>query len=110
MLTAIFDFVAMVGSWFLCVVLVDLDQAVFDRINQTVELKHIVEGLVKSSVFGIIFALICSYKGYNTTGGAKGVGEATNQCVVISMVMIIVLDYFLTNMIRSYYLLIGDVM
>ncbi len=111
MLTAIFDFVAMVGSWFLCVVLVDLDQAVFlDRINQTVELKHILEGLFKSAVFGIIFALICSYKGYNTTGGAKGVGEATNRGVVISMVMIIVLDYFLTNMIRAYYVFSGDVM
>lgn len=111
MLTAIFDFVAMVGSWFLCVKIVDLDQAVFfDRINQTVELKHIMEGLFKSCVFGIIFALICSYKGYNTTGGAKGVGEATNRGVVISMVMIIVLDYFLTSMIRSYYLFTGQVM
>jgi phospholipid/cholesterol/gamma-HCH transport system permease protein len=111
LLTAVFDFIAMVGSWFLCVVLVDLDQAVFfDRINQTVDFKHIVEGLIKSSVFGIIFALICSYKGYNTTGGAKGVGEATNRGVVISMVMIIVLDYFLTNMIRTYYVLSGDVM
>jgi phospholipid/cholesterol/gamma-HCH transport system permease protein len=111
MLTAIFDFVAMVGSWFLCVILVDLDQAIFfDRISQTVEIKHIVEGLVKSSVFGIVFALICSFKGYNTKGGAKGVGEATNRGVVVSMVMIIVLDYFLTNMIRSYYLIIGDVM
>ncbi len=94
----------------MCVVLVQLDQAVFfDRINQTVELKHIIEGLVKSSVFGIIFALICSFKGYHTTGGAKGVGEATNRGVVISMVMIIVLDYFLTNLLRMYYLVTGDV-
>lgn len=111
MLTAIFDFVAMIGSWFLCVVLVDLDQAVFfDRINQTVSLRHIMEGLFKSAIFGVIFALICSYKGYNTSGGAKGVGEATNRGVVISMVMIIVLDYFLTSMIRTYYLLTGGVM
>jgi phospholipid/cholesterol/gamma-HCH transport system permease protein len=110
LLTAIFDFVAMVGSWFLCVMLVDLDQAVFfDRINQTVEIKHIVEGLIKSSFFGMIFALICSFKGYHTTGGAKGVGEATNRGVVVSMVMIIVLDYFLTNLIRMYYLLTGDI-
>lgn len=110
MLTAIFDFVAMLGSWFLCVMLVDLDQAVFfDRINQTVELKHIMEGLIKSAAFGMIFALICTYRGYNTTGGAKGVGEATNRGVVISMVMIIVIDYFLTNLIRMYYLFSGDV-
>jgi phospholipid/cholesterol/gamma-HCH transport system permease protein len=111
MLTAIFDFMAMVGSWFLCVHLVDLDQAVFfDRINQTVEVKHIMEGLIKSSAFGVVFALICSYRGYHTSGGAKGVGEATNRGVVASMVMIIVLDYFLTNLIRMYYVLSGDIM
>lgn len=110
MLTAIFDFVAMVGCWFLAVRLVELDQAVFfQRINETVEFRHIVEGLVKSTVFGIIFALVCSYRGFNTSGGAKGVGEATNRGVVVSMVMIIVLDYFLTNLIRIYYVATGTV-
>lgn len=110
MLTIVFDFVAMVGSWFLVVRLVELDQAVFfDRINQTVELKHIIEGLIKSCVFGIIFALVCSFKGYFTKGGAKGVGEATNRGVVISMVMIIVLDYFLANLIRLYDVVMGHV-
>ncbi len=110
LLTVVFDFVAMVGSWILVVQLVELDQAVFfDRINQTVELKHIMEGLIKSSVFGIVFALVCSYKGYHTKGGAKGVGEATNRGVVISMVMIIVLDYFLANLIRLYDVVMGNV-
>lgn len=110
MLTVVFDFVAMVGSWFLVVYLVDLDQAVFfDRINQTVQVKHIIEGLIKASVFGAVFALICSYKGYHTKGGAKGVGEATNRGVVISMVMIIILDYFLSNIIRLYDVIMGNV-
>lgn len=110
MLTIIFDFVAMVGSWFLVVHLVELDQAVFfDRINQTVQFKHIMEGLIKSCIFGIVFALICSYKGYYTKGGAKGVGEATNRGVVISMVMVIVLDYFLSNLIRIYDVVMGNV-
>jgi phospholipid/cholesterol/gamma-HCH transport system permease protein len=110
MLTVIFDFVAMVGSWFLVVRLVELDQAVFfDRINQTVQVKHIMEGLIKASVFGVVFSLICSFKGYHTRGGAKGVGEATNQGVVISMVMIIVLDYFLSNFIRLYDVIMGNI-
>lgn len=110
MLTVVFDFVAMVGSWFLVVQLVELDQAVFfDRINQTVQVKHIVEGLIKSSIFGIVFALVCSFKGYHTKGGAKGVGEATNRGVVISMVMIIVLDYFIANIIRLYDVVMGNV-
>ena len=72
-------------------------------------MKHIVEGLIKSSVFGVVFALVCSFKGYHTKGGAKGVGEATNRGVVISMVMIIVLDYFIANIIRLYDVVMGNV-
>lgn len=108
LLTAIFDFVAMVGSWFLCVKLVGLDEAIFwDRIRATIEVRHIMEGLIKAAVFGLIFSIICTYRGFNTKGGAKGVGDATNQGVVQSMVMIIILDYFLTNIIRIFYQAFG---
>lgn len=108
LLCAIFDFVAMLGAWFLCVKLVDIDEAIFwDKVNSTMEIKHINEGLFKAAVFGFIFAVICTYRGFYTTGGAKGVGEATNRGVVTSMVMIIVLDYFLSNMIRMFYLATG---
>jgi phospholipid/cholesterol/gamma-HCH transport system permease protein len=54
-----------------------------------------------------MFAVVCTYKGFNTTGGAKGVGEATNRGVVMSMVSIIIIDYFLMNFIRIYYLITG---
>ena len=108
LLTAVFDFVAMLGSWFLCVKMVQLDEAIFwQKIRDLIEVKHINEGLFKSAVFGLFFALICTYRGFNTTGGAKGVGDATNQGVVQSMVAIIILDYFLTNLIRLYYNIAG---
>lgn len=111
MLTAVFDFVAMVGCWFLCVKIVEIDQAIFfQKINDMIEIKHIMEGLLKSTVFGLVFAVVCTYRGFTTTGGARGVGEATNRGVVMSMVLIIVLDYFLTSMIRFYYMLTGGVM
>lgn len=108
LLTAIFDFTAMTGSWLLVVKLVDLDEAIFfDKIRTVLEIRHINEGLIKSMVFGVVFAVICSYRGFYTSGGAKGVGEATNRGVVTSMVMIIVLDYFLMNLIRFFYLVMG---
>jgi len=108
LLTALFDFMAMVGSWFLCTKLVGLDHAVFmSKIRDTVEIHHIAEGLIKSALFGFMFAVICTFKGFNTTGGAKGVGEATNRGVVISMVTIIIIDYFLMNFIRIYYIMMG---
>lgn len=108
LLTAIFDFVAMVGSWFLVVHLVELDEAIFfDKIRSTLEVRHINEGLFKAAVFGLIFSVICTYRGFTTTGGAKGVGDATNRGVVVSMVMIIILDYFLSNIIRIFYAFAG---
>ncbi|MBC7754695.1 MAG: ABC transporter permease [Moraxellaceae bacterium] len=110
LLTALFDFMAMFGSWILCTKIVGLDQAVFfEKIRQTVEVHHINEGLFKSFVFGIMFAVICTYHGFNTTGGAKGVGEATNKGVVTSMVGIIIVDYFLMNIIRILYVTMGIV-
>ncbi|OYZ23967.1 MAG: organic solvent ABC transporter permease [Bdellovibrio sp. 28-41-41] len=108
LLTAVFDFVAMIGSYILVVFIVDLDKAIFlEKIRQTVEVKHLMEGLFKSAIFGLVFGLVCTYRGFYTTGGAKGVGEATNQGVVTSMVMVIVLDYFMTNLIRIFYLTVG---
>ena len=108
LLTALFDFMAMVGCWFLCIKIVGLDQAVFfEKIAQTVQVYHINEGLFKGAIFGLMFSVICTFKGFNTTGGAKGVGEATNRGVVMSMVSIIIIDYFLMNLIRIFYLVTG---
>lgn len=108
LLVAVFDFVAMIGSYFLCVKLVQLDEAVFwQKIADMIEVKHINEGLVKGMIFGIYFSVMCTYRGFNTKGGAKGVGEATNEGVVQSMVGIIILDYFVTNIIRFVYNILG---
>ena len=104
MLTAVFDFVAMLGSYLLSISLLGLDEAIFiDKVNQMIDPQHINEGLFKAMVFGFIFGTVCTYQGYNTKGGARGVGEATNAGVVISMVCIIVSDFFLTKLIRIYY-------
>lgn len=108
LLTGLFDFMAMFGSWILTTHIVGLDQAIFfEKIKQTVDIHHINEGLFKAAVFGFMFAVVCTYEGFNTKGGAKGVGEATNKGVVISMVSIIIIDYFLMNLIRVLYLVLG---
>lgn len=108
LLVAVFDFISMLGSYFLCVKLVGLDEAIFwQKIADIIEIRHINEGLFKGMLFGIYFAVMCTYRGFNTTGGAKGVGDSTNQGVVQSMVGIIIIDYFATNLIRFYYNVMG---
>ncbi len=64
--------------------------------------KDIIHGLIKCVVFGVIIALISCYKGFTTEGGAEGVGKATTQSVVLSMVLILVSDTFLTNVLQFF--------
>ena len=104
LLTVFFDTVAILGSHTLATQAFGLDGANFwQRIFEYVGLNHILEGMFKATFFGFLFTMICTYQGFFTKGGAKGVGEATNKSVVYSMVSIIVFDYFLTILIRIYY-------
>jgi len=104
LLCGVFDFVAMAGCWMICIGLFGIDEAAFwDRTTQWLRPYHLYEGLFKAALFGLFFSVICTERGYKTKGGAEGVGNATNQGVVTSMVMIIVLDFFVTNLINVFY-------
>lgn len=108
LLCAIFDFIAMMGSYSLCTGFLGLDPAIYwDKIGLWLNPRDIYEGLIKAAFFGLIFAAVCTYRGFNASGGAKGVGEATNQGVVNSMVLIIVFNFILSNTIHMYYVLVG---
>ncbi len=104
MLCAVFDFVAMFGSYIFSVHLLGLDEAIyFDKISQWISFGDVCEGLIKSAVFGIVFSMVSTYVGFYTRGGAKGVGDATNKGVVNSMVLIIVFNFIMTNIFRFIY-------
>ncbi len=48
-------------------------------------------------VFGLVVAIVGCYFGLNTTGGTEGVGRSTTQAVVVSIVLIIILDFLITQ-------------
>ena len=58
----------------------------------------IVAGLVKAAVFGLLIALMGCYHGYNSRGGAQGVGSATTSAVVAASILILAFDYVLTEL------------
>ena len=60
-----------------------------------------IQGLTKPFVFGGVIAITACYFGLNTTGGTEGVGLATTRTVVTSSILILVLDYFLTQILLS---------
>ncbi len=53
-------------------------------------------GLIKAAVFGFLVALMGCYHGYNSSGGARGVGRATTHAVVSAAILIFAADYLLT--------------
>lgn len=63
--------------------------------------SDIVIGLSKPFLFGMIVATIGSYFGLSTKGGTQGVGRSTTQAVVVSMVLIIALDVFATQLVME---------
>lgn len=72
-----------------------------ESIRANAQITDITSGLLKAAVFGFLLALISTYKGYNTRGGAKGVGLATTQSVVSSNVTIFIANYLLTSLMFS---------
>jgi len=58
-------------------------------------------GLIKAAVFGFIIAMLGCYNGFNSKGGAQGVGEATTSAVVSSSILILAANYILTNILFS---------
>jgi len=71
----------------------------FDNLFESLTFGELFRGLVKAMFFGAIVSIIGCYKGFKTTGGAEGVGRFTTQSVVLSFILIIVFDYFLTRIL-----------
>ena len=63
-----------------------------------VQTGDVVSGLVKAAVFGLLVTLMGCYHGYNSRGGAQGVGAATTSAVVSASVLILAFDYVLTEL------------
>jgi phospholipid/cholesterol/gamma-HCH transport system permease protein len=100
LLVAIFDVVGIYGGY---VVGVDLlggnSGAYWNSLESAVEWKDVYGGIWKSISFGLIVSWVCCYKGYYTRMSAEGLGAATTEAVVLSSVLILIWDYFLTSVL-----------
>lgn len=100
LLSMLFVIMAMLGGYGVAVWIENVDPGVFmENARWLVESKDILQGLVKATVFGCALTTISCAQGFNASGGAKGVGIGTTRAVVGSFVTILVLDYFLTDVI-----------
>jgi phospholipid/cholesterol/gamma-HCH transport system permease protein len=100
LLCAIFDVVGIGGGYLVGVKLLGVNPgAYFHEMEKSVEWKDVYSGILKSFSFGVIIAWVCCYKGYHAGHGAEGVSRATTSAVVMSSVLVLIWDYFLTSVL-----------
>ena len=100
LLTAIFNVIGIFGGYLVGVKLLGVGPGTyFGEMINYVDLKDINGGFYKSLSFGAIIAWVCCYKGFYSGFGAEGVSKATTQAVVLSSVLILIWDYFMTSVL-----------
>ncbi|HLR85434.1 MAG TPA: ABC transporter permease [Nocardioidaceae bacterium] len=62
------------------------------------QLPDLWQGMAKALVFGMVAAIVAAYKGMNAKGGPKGVGDAVNEAVVITFMLLFVINFFMSAM------------
>jgi phospholipid/cholesterol/gamma-HCH transport system permease protein len=96
-LTAFADVVGILGGYLISVILLGTNPTFYMRKTYDyLDLEDIYIGLFKACIFGMIIATIGCYQGINTRGGAEGVGRGTTNAVVISSLLVLVANYFIT--------------
>ena len=97
MLTAVFTVVGLFGAHVVGVNLLGVDAGAFwQQIQNSLSLDDVVEGIVKSFVFGVVASLFAVWEGYNAIPTAEGVGRATTRTVVITAITVLILDFMIT--------------
>jgi phospholipid/cholesterol/gamma-HCH transport system permease protein len=102
LLVVIADILGVMGGWIIGTAKLGFGSAGY--LNATLSFLQpmdVISGLAKAAVFGFVVTLMGCYHGYNSKGGAQGVGAATTAAVVSSSILILALDYMLTEMFFS---------
>lgn len=99
LLTLYADIIGVMGGYTIGVYKLGISHAMYMKNTwDPLRYKDIWTGLVKSLVFAIVICIVACYEGMNTDGGAEGVGRSTTSSVVVSFILIIATDCFLTAM------------
>ncbi len=97
-LAALFSAMGVFGGWLVGVILIGVDDGAFwSQMQAAVDFKEdVVNGVIKSFVFGVLVSLIAVFEGYDSEPTAEGVSNATTRTVVTSALAILFSDFILT--------------
>jgi phospholipid/cholesterol/gamma-HCH transport system permease protein len=102
LLVVVADILGVLGGYIIAVLKLGFNSGSY--LNSTlsfIQTDDVVSGLAKAAVFGFLIALMGCFQGYNSRGGAQGVGAATTAAVVSASILILGFDYVLTELFFS---------
>lgn len=102
-LAALFSMVGVLGGYLVAVPLIGVDEGAFwSQMQANVDVRDdIVNGVIKSFVFGVVCTMIALFEGYDAPPTAEGVSHATTRTVVISSLTVLALDFVLTSFMMN---------
>jgi phospholipid/cholesterol/gamma-HCH transport system permease protein len=101
-LVGIADIIGVFGGYLVSVFKLDFSPSIYLKNTvDFVETIDIVSGLVKAAAFGFIVALMGTYSGFESKGGAQGVGKATTDAVVSASILILAANFIITGIFFS---------
>ncbi len=74
-------------------------EAYFNSLSQGIEALDVINGLLKSLAFAVVIGVVSCHQGLSTQGGPRGIGRSVTKAVVNSIVLILLMDYFLTRVL-----------
>ncbi len=98
-LVVIGDIIGIYGGFFISVYKLDFNSITY--LKNTIEFLQpmdVITGVVKGGVFGFVITIMGCYNGFNARGGAQGVGNAVTTAVVSSSILILILNYVLSEL------------
>ncbi len=99
LLVVVADILGVLGGYIVATLKIGMNPNTY--LNNTFDImtaSDVISGLAKAAVFGFLIALMGCYHGYNSRGGAQGVGAATTSAVVVASILILASDYVLTEL------------
>jgi len=98
LLAALFSAMGILGGWLVGVVLIGVDEGSFwSQMRAAVDFREdILNGMIKSFVFGVAVTTIALFEGFDAPPTAEGISRATTRTVVTSSLAILGLDFILT--------------
>ena len=98
LLAALFSAIGVLGGWFVGVGLLGVDEgSFFSQMQAKLDFREdVVNGVIKSLVFGLVVTWIALFQGYDATPTSAGVSRATTRAVVHSALAVLAIDFVLT--------------